>query len=126
MRSFGRRIAAAVAGSTALALIGTSQAFGMGATLTPNTQTVTSGTGTAIYGGAWGSGISGDHYNVTLDYGDGTQDSLTNTTATSQGYSHVFFYCFGGTPTQTLSAADITRGGSAGATASTVVQKGPC
>ncbi|HST48508.1 hypothetical protein [Jatrophihabitans sp.] len=88
-----RRGAAVVSGMAGICLlvsvVTATPAFATGATLTPDSQTVST-TQFATYGAAWNGHAP---FTVTLAFGDGSSNKVTGTTATSKGYSHQFSFC---------------------------------
>lgn len=114
-----RRFAVVVALVATAGLLTAATAFGVTASLTPDTQAVCSGC-TASWGAAWGDI---PNYNVTFYYGDGSTWTKSGISYTSKGFEDQFYTCTGQTYQQHLHVQDHT-GATADAYVSTSVARG--
>lgn len=113
-------MAAVIVAGSAVVAAG-APAWAVGATLTPNTQSINYG-GTGRWTGSWSGGSP---YNTTFTYGDGASTVINSTTATSRAYTHVFYPCATTNFSERLSITAIGGGSTtASATATTHVNGG--
>jgi hypothetical protein len=90
--------------------------------ISPSSQSGASGT-EFFWGGGWVT-TAGHHYKVVFSFGDGTSNTISNTTGYSAGYSHTLVTCTGQVYTQKLSVTDLTVSHTESTTATTTVGRG--
>ena len=121
------RVAAVAVALTAAVLPGAlgapmaSASAAVSASITPSHQSAASGQ-VVVWNGRWGP--AGHRFDVVFKYGDGGKATISNTTATGQGFKRSFSTCTGKTYTQLMTVTDRSTTTTITVSATTTVARG--